>query len=191
MTHGVTVMMPAGPDGTRPGPVLIDKLTRAMVSIGVSQCQVHIGLMYTVDTFDEGVTGGNPVEWLVRVAATNDAYLDFIIAATGDALLEVFEGPTVTADGSTLTPLNRKRRSTDTPGTLFFKGPTTTADGTRVDRMFVPGGSGGSSQGRSLQSPVSLVLTEGDYLVRFTNRAAGAVDMCLVATLYEGLTVES
>ncbi len=169
------------------GPVLVDDLTKSIVAIGVPQCQLHIGQQFTTNTYDEGVATDGVVEWLIRIAATKDAYSDFFVSVGADSLLEIFEGPTSSDDGSALTLINRNRRLVAlTPDTLVFKTPTTSADGTQLERLYVPGGTTGNSPGAAIDNPVGMVLTEGDYLLRLTNKGSAA-DLGIIMHWYEGL----
>jgi hypothetical protein len=64
--------------------------------------------------------------------------------------IRLFEAPTVTATGTEQQPRNRNRAESDQNGVQVFVGPTITADGTRLETDFLPpggnkiGGSAGS-----------------------------------------------
>lgn len=170
----------------RKGPVLIDDLTKTLAIIPVSQCQLHIGRLFGASLFNEAVVGAASVDVLLRVSSLQDMYLDIFFSATGDTLCEMFEAPTTSADGTSLPLTNRNSTSAIVPATLAFTGPTITSPGTRTSVLFVPGGSGGNSPGAALGSVAAAVLSEGDWLMRVTNRTGQAQDINTILTFYEG-----
>lgn len=177
-------------DPSRKATALVDEVTRSLVTLPVAQCQLHLGQLFSTDTFDEAVAADTSIEWLIRVAATNDVYINFGIAAGQDALLEIFETPTTSVDGSALAITNRRRADIKTLEVLAFKGPTSSADGTRIDRLFVPGGSGGNSTGGINMSSIGLILTAGDYLLRGTNKGAAGTNIQMAVSMFEAKPTE-
>ncbi len=169
--------------------VLVDELTKSLVMIPVSQCQLHLGQVFTTDKLAVGVTAAAATDMLIRVGAV-DAYLDCFVSAGVDVLVEIFEGPTTTADGAALPTFNRKRSSPKVATALFFDLPTVTVDGTRITRLLIPGGGPGNSAGLAISIPVSMILTTGDYILRVTNRDAGLADIGVITSFYEGKTAD-
>lgn len=170
----------------RKGPVLVDDLSKALAAISVSQCQLHLGLKFSVSTFDVAFGSGAVMDILVRVAATNDAYVDAFFVATGDATCEIFEGPTTSADGTPLAVIQRARPSANIADTLFFDGPTVSAPGISLGTLLIPGGSGGNSPGAVAESPVGIIMAEGDYLMRVTNLTGQTQALNVIVNFYEG-----
>ena len=174
--------------GEELGPVLVDKVTEALASIGIPQCQVHIGAMFAVHSFDEDVADDGTVEWLISVGSVNDVYCTFSLTSTGSSLLEIFETPTTTEDGSGLASVDRNRSTDNSSTTSVFMGPTISVDGTIIDAIFVGGGNiGANTIGGDTMSPVGLVLPQGNYLLRATNKAGAAADIFIHMDYYEGI----
>jgi len=63
-----------------------------------------------------------------------------VIISDAPATVRLFEAPTVTAAGTEVAIRNRKRSATDVNGIDVYTGPTVTADGTRLETTFLPTG---------------------------------------------------
>lgn len=166
-------------DGGDKSIVIIERLLELLGMANYEEIAVSKGLYFGSGHFDGAVTGGGgTMEILVRTGSVDDIIttaLGGFMSSGGEALLEVFQNPTLTADGTPLGQLQVNQLSTNTPKSTVFHTPTITADGTRIFRVLVNGGSTGNAIGGS-SSPFQRLLTlpDTDYLIRGTNRAAGA-----------------
>lgn len=110
---------------------------------------------------------------------------DYSLKADGGPVqIELFENPTVTADGSLLTSYNRNRFSTHTASVDIYSGPTVTLDGTRIyiDALYTTGAKGGETEGVPLEWILNSART---YLLKITNNDANATDMVYQFFWYE------
>jgi len=135
-------------------------------TIGHYHDKIHSGDAYHVS--DYGTYSKN-AEWdiLIKVGSTQ-MHLLWGVSANVGALVELFESPTVTANGTQYTIYNKKRASSNTPDTDVYETPTLTADGTQFEVAVLPG----SNQSGILCSvDLEWVLKANtDYLFRITSQ---------------------
>lgn len=112
--------------------------------------QVERGLAYHAGF---SVADGSPVaddasiELWVDVPAGTTPHISWTFWAGGLAQGYVYEGPTVSAEGTTITPLNRDRASSNTPGITVKHTPTVTDIGTAIHDGDWMGGTAGARKG--------------------------------------------
>lgn len=93
---------------------------------------------------------------------------------------QVFAAPTVTADGTELTPTNRNGTSSNTSDMEVFQAPTITVDGTGLQPVFIPGstGQGQVTNGQFDQEGSLRILPPNtEFYLKFTNDGAGVVNI--------------
>lgn len=165
----------------------IDPLTGHFITIDSVHHRVHAGLMFQTDKLALTVANNDTIEIFVRIGAGSVAHMAFSAKAGGDAELQIFEGmTTVTDEGTTLTPQNRRRSSAIVSDISAFHTPDVTPAEASITDILVPGGSGGNSAGGDAASFAEWNLkADEDYLVRLTNRAGTAQNMGLEVDWYE------
>lgn len=133
------------------------------------------GRLYVVS----GVTtlgNGAVYEILIQVPANDTVRLLMHAGAALDATLELFEGTTVSAAGTAITPI-RTNRTVSTPAlnSTWTHTPTVTGDGTLLYTKEMDAGRNvGGSEGN--QSEFTLAAST-NYLIRITsNQASNVVD---------------
>lgn len=155
----------------------LDRYMGLLGTASMGQLAVSLGRYYGTGTFQSAVAAAGTIDILVRTpaASVSEAVsLAGIVASGADALLEVFEAPTASADGTALPALQVNRTSANVSQTLAFLTPTLSNDGTLIFRLFIPGGKGGNSVGGVSSDFQRLhCAPETDYLVRVTNRGNG------------------
>ena len=156
----------------------------ALVFIDTIHNRIHRGQFFSLDQFNTGLAAAGTIELLVKV--TTGAHVRLTAAAGGDARLQLFEGTTVSANGTPLTPVNRNRFSTLAAVTQFYSGPTITADGTSLLDTLLPGGTGGIfSGGGGGETFEEFILAPGNYLVRLTNISGSTQPANVQVDFYE------
>ena len=126
------------------------------------------GFIY-VFNFPVTLGAGASQDLLIRTPATGPTiYAQRYTTAAAQTINSVFEGPTVTADGTPGTFLSVDRTGTRVAQSLIFDTPTVTADGLQLDNEI-------NSLGVKLQREnVWFKLAAGtDYLIRSTSSPAG------------------
>lgn len=170
-------------DGGAESAVIIEEYMCLLGATDLEQMAVSMGRYFAVGHYDAALVNTASIDILVRTGSAGimrTMMLGGLLASGGSALLEVFQAPTITADGNALAVLQVNQLSPNINNTLTFEAPTVSATGTMIFRLFVPGGSGGNSVGAT-SSPFQRLLTlpDTDYLIRGTNLSGQAVNMSL------------
>jgi len=151
--------------------------------------QVHSGNFYTVSHIFNNVANSNSAELLIQVGLTLTNHTVFDIACGGDAEFHIFEGPTFSSSGTSVSAVQNNRASTNTSGSTLSHTPTISDAGTTLYETFVPGGGifgAGGSDGGPIRSGTELILATGTaYLLRVTNTSGGTQDISIGLGYYE------
>lgn len=177
----------AGSDNPNAQTLLTDSRTDALATVNTVHYKVHDGVTYQVSyKSPEGadIADNGNVTLLIRAGAM-ELDLTFSVAAGGDCEIEFRESPTVTANGTALTPRNMNRAYSDSPTASAFQGPTYTG-GTLLANYLNPGGTKNQSVGGTARNNTEWVLAANtSYIIRGINRSGGAVPLSIVLQWYE------
>jgi hypothetical protein len=144
---------------------------------------IHQGLSFVHCERAEGLADDAAITLLLRTTAQNTVHLRAAALSAARCRLQIFENPTVNADGTARTPVNRNRRSTFPAGFSLFFTPTLGGDGTSLVDL-------DPAQVASVQALDELVLKASeDYLLRLTNLSGGAADATLRLEAYSLIQV--
>ena len=93
-----------------------------------------------------------------------------LVAASNAVLVEFFEAPTVTADGTAQTVVARNRIDPSSPNLQVFSGSTVTADGVLLNASKIfASGSGANRVGGDTTIPIEWLLKPNtDYVFKLT-----------------------
>lgn len=169
----------------------VDGAASALVTQGMIHKMVHLGLFYEANYFAEGIADDGTLEIMAQTAAAQSTHLRFIVSAGGDAKFQVFEGTSVSGNGTPITPINRNRISSNIAVTSFHRSPTINSAGDGTDLTnggyFIPGGSGFfATGGGSASSFQEFILKPSEtYLFRLTNIAGTAQPLGMIMEFYE------
>lgn len=166
----------------------VDPVQKATMRIDVVHHEVHDGVAFRASHEFSGVAGSGVVETLVKVGSNKNLHMAFGTGVGGNTRIEIFEGPTITANGTAIDKTNFRRTGTPpTSDATLFHTPTTTADGTKIIGSVAFGGSSGATKvgGRIRQGLEFILKKSENYLVRTTNISAGAHTICHEFEWYE------
>lgn len=168
--------------GDQNGQVASVSESGGLANIPVQELRIDQARFWDAQLVDLAVVQAASIEMLIVVPAAVIPQISFGIAVGGDALAELFEGTTVSANGTALPTLNLNRRQPDAPALTLFSGPTITTDGTKLVEVFFPGGEKGSTPGGAGNIQTKFILAESTlYLARLTNNATQAQPLSIEA----------
>jgi hypothetical protein len=154
--------------------------TGYLTSVEYEHHKIHEGDHYECSDYDSDVDITGPKYWHIKTPASGRTHLTFEVIAARNGLLEFFENPTITGDGTLLTCYNNDRNSSNTPNTLFYYDATASSDGTKLD-TFVIGSDGsnpvGDRGGDNRRNNEWILKASESYLIKFT----AATDNCRVS----------
>lgn len=167
-------------------PFEADTLTTALVTVDYAHHKIHNGDTFTVSykTPDASPLADNG--FIAIALTTTNKYVHLIgsVSCGGDAEVRFSENPT-TASPTVLTPVNKSRRSTQTPSVYANRIGTVTDEGDLLLENFLPGGTSAASTG-----VIGQVRDEWDLdinttsLVQLINRAGTSQPAAMVLEWY-------
>jgi hypothetical protein len=108
-----------------------DASTHSLINVEFEENSIHEGSHYFIEdivtldatnALDIGIQTPNTTSWLHMV---------WVVVSDAQVTLQIYEGSTITFDGTDITPLNNNRNSSNTSGIVNMeKNPTVTAVGT-------------------------------------------------------------
>ena len=165
-------------------PIQVDEQTKALISILEPHAQIHGGKAF----FNSGLNNiANAADFdiLLKNPVNNESHFRFNFSVGGAPMVvRVFENPTITDDGTGLTVFNVNRNSVITNKMTLFSGPTLSDDGTELECLLIAGARQEGGTGNTSLIEWELKVNE-DYLLRITNNAGGAQDVCHNIFWYE------
>lgn len=168
---------------------LVDDAVHALKIIDVVHHEVHEGEMFSADHVATTVADAASVDVLFQAGAGKDSHFVFDVSAGGAVRVYLYEGPTISAVGTALTPYNLNRRSARQPGSQVSHTPTVGAVGTTVligGRYLAGGASAQTRIGGGLRPGLERILAPGrTYLLRVTNVSGSAITISVAAEWYE------
>ena len=155
-------------------PAYVDPFSGALGVIEQEHLQIHKGNLYTLGVRTTLANGGGAAVFLGIVpAGVFPHFRNITVTSTGGPLdVDLYEAPTVAANGTPLTALNNNRNSANTHGMLLYGNPTITDDGLLLEPVLIPGGKQTGSLGTDASNEWVL-KQDTEYFIRVTNNTAG------------------
>jgi len=149
--------------------------------IGVTQFahhKVHEDGLVTASHYDASVNTASPKNILISTPAHDvaDIHIAWVISANGPGTVDVYEGATISANGTEINEVRNFRQSTLTPIQILYHGPTIDSDGTLLFPTAVIGSAGNQVQrtGGVTRQDSEFILKNGtNYIIRFTPGSDG------------------
>src|SRR5271157_2867616 len=115
----------------------VDQYDEAIVRIDEIHHKTHDGLMFSVNNVALNIQTATPKRYLVIVPSNANTYhFTFDIEGDAEYLVEFFETPTKSANGTALNIYNNNRNSVNTLDATFFQDPTVSVDGTELQSFY-------------------------------------------------------
>lgn len=150
---------------------------------------VHDGNMYHVSYYDS-ISAGNIRNMLI-VTGAREPHIKFGIQTGAKAKIQLLEGVTTSANGTSITVWNMKRDSSMTSTAVFFSEPTWSTNTEKILSTQLIGGSTNRQNlvGGETRNGIEWILkhtTTGiKYLLQITNLATDSTTVGMVAEFYE------
>lgn len=174
------------------GPLSVDEITSALTVIDTVHHEVHEGETFQAcyKTPDASPLADNASIDLLFIVGARFPHFTFTAAAGADAEVRLYEGTTVSANGTGISVMNMKRiPPIMIAGVAAFHTPTITTLGTMLIEALLPGGTGGNSAGGIARAGTEWDLnTNTNYLLRLINRGGNNQPASIVAQWYEETT---
>jgi len=144
----------------------------ALQVISQSHAEIHDGNHYTAASL-ENVSNGTSKYFLIKVPTGTQPNVTGFLRSDSDGTIYFYENPTISANGTSATPVNNNRNSSNTSALSFYKDPTVTSVGTPfyVAEIFKEGDS-------EIKRSNEFILKENeDYLFEFLPDSDGTINL--------------
>ena len=150
--------------------VMIDASTNSLQTVDYAHHEIHAG-----SHFKQGYqnTALDDTDTVAVVFTTPDStkFMHWVLTSqtTGPATIQLFRTPTLSAEGTLLTPFNRNENSSNAADMIVRHTPTITNNGTKISEKWV--GSEGfkeQSGGETRGDSEIILLRDTQYLVLLT-----------------------
>jgi len=158
-------------------PAEIDDTTHTLQNIEYEHHEIHSGSHYFICDYDSSIQVSETIEFVITTSDTTKwAHMVLDFSSTLGVSLEVYEGSTDVVGGTSVTPINNNRNSTNTSSLTIVKDPTSITDGTRIAGFLA----GANRQSGFNNREREVILKQNTtYLFRFTSLANNnAVSFC-------------
>lgn len=155
-------------------PDLIDAITNSRTAIDIEHYQLHKSRCF--ETFDQQtITGSNTFDYLLITPATAGLHCHLVMSVEADAkcFISLYEGTTVSANGTSLSTFNNSRDSASVAGMLVYTAPTVTSIGTQIDLHMT--GPGERAGGQLRAGDEWILKNNSKYVVRVTAGGTGCI----------------
>jgi hypothetical protein len=161
-------------------------ISNAIITINLEHSKIHQGEGWEVSIETGNIASAASYYVLFKTSEGYRPHLrSYEVTATDSPItIRLFEGATVSADGSEVTARNRNRNESDVNGISVFSQPTVTNEGTRLETDFIPtsGNKAGGNVGSFYEEFVLKPST--NYLIKITNGSNNTVDAFFNAFWY-------
>lgn len=164
----------------------LDSPTAAVKSIANEHHEIHEGNKYTAGHTATAIASGATFDFLfVAPNTTKRCHLTWAwLNWNNGVTLQIYEGTTVSSNGTSLTTFNHERNSGNSATGLAFHTPTVTTVGTVCyPSIYSPAGIKMSAENRSEHEYVAKQNTK--YLFRFTNDTGATANINFFFDWYE------
>ena len=120
---------------------------------------------FVVNDIDADVDIASPKYWRIKGSNVGSLNIVALVTALTAGLLEIYKAPTLTADGTDLTPQLMDQNTDLTPDSEFAKDSTVSADGTLIYTQQVP------ADYKEVAIPKMIFQKGIEYNIKFTSIA--------------------
>lgn len=164
-------------------PIMADEAGHMVVHSGLEN-RIHDGLAFAFGRYVASVADAANIDILL-VTNSAELFTKLQTKVGGDALLSVYEGVTVSNNGTSLGMLNLNRNSANTIDVASYHTPTITDLGTLIFQMYLPGGTSPHASGGADEFTQGIFKTGTNYLLRLTNISGSTRPMQLLGIAFE------
>ena len=153
--------------------VRIDSSTNSLQTVDYAHHEIHAGSHYKKGFQNTALDDTDTVA-VVFTTPDSTKFMHFVLTSqtTGPATVQLFRTPTLSAEGTAMTPLNRNENSSNTADMVVKHTPTITSNGTKIAEKWV--GSEGFKEnlgGETRGDSEIVLLRNTQYLALLTAEA--------------------
>ena len=140
------------------------------------QGYIDMGTRFITGTYNAALAAGATLSLLIK---GNGKKIKFVhgYTATGEVEENIYKNPTITANGTALTPVNRNLASANVLSNAVYSNPTVSANGTSISVASYTGASsiGQTTSGGSAIAREEYLTQTDDIYITLKNNSASAI----------------
>jgi len=170
-------------NATRSG---VDSKVKAFKSIETEHAEIHEGETYICSHYYPLVADDANADLRITLGSNKELHITITVAVAGDGEILFYEGTNYNVAGTNVLIYNRDRTSSNTSNATCRYTPTVNVLGTELFHGYALGGTKKEAIGSVRRTSQEWIFKKSeDYLVRFTNRSGGAIDVSIEVEWYE------
>ena len=147
---------------------------------------IHEGEVFSMSHMEANIANGGSIDMLFLVGDEHPLQWTHECLASKTFKIEIYEGPTVSDNGTPLDIINMNRESSKELDTVAYTDPTITNNGLKLFEQVLPGGGAQPSSGGSSRPNLEWLFARGGrYYMVMTNISGAAGDASCVVNMYE------
>ena len=164
----------------------VDSRVGASKFIETEHAEIHEGETYICSHYYSDVADDAHADLRIISGSNKELHITITVAVAGDGEILIYEGTTYTVAGTGIVIYNRDRTSSNSADPSCKYTPTANVLGTELFHGYAPGGTKKQAIGSVRSTAQEWIFKKSeDYLVRFTNRSGGAIDVSIEVEWYE------
>ena len=164
----------------------VDSKIKGLKTIETEHSEIHEGETYICSHFYSLVADDANADLRITLGSNKELHITISVAVAGNGEIFLYEGTTYTVDGTLIPIYNRDRTSSKTSDATCRYTPTVNVLGTELFHGYAPGGEKKEAIGSVRRTAQEWIFKKSeDYLIRFTNRSGGAIDVSIEVEYYE------
>jgi len=163
-----------------------DPKTNIDIIMDYNHYKIHDSQMYNI-SFSDTIAAAATKEFYMYTG-TGEPHIKFDVTTDGQAKIEMYEGITVSANGTSVTVHNMHRDSTDSCAAVVFAAPTWSTNSEILLAVdLIPGSGKNASQiGSTARVDTEWIFKSDEkYLLRITNQAGSTITAYVNCEFYE------
>lgn len=166
----------------------VDEIVNALQTIDVFHYEIHEGNAYSLSQFFVALANSATATMMVSTIGGCHPHFELGVISEGNAYVLLQASPTIKHSGTTMTPVNRDRTSSNASklvGHYSVSGVTSYA-GTTLWKGIIPGGVKNTAVGGTSTQRQEWILNSGTtYIIAVRNIAGSAKNVSVDANWYE------
>lgn len=165
---------------------LTDKTTQAIKVIDYAHHEIHDGNHYKAGYQDTSMDTDDTIA-IVFTTPDTTKYMHWQLTSqsTGACTIQVFSGPTLSAEGTAVTPFNRNQNSTNTSDMVVKHTPTITSNGTKIVEKWVGSVGFKETTGGEHRGESEIILKRNTQYLVLCTANADAIKCAIGGDWYE------
>lgn len=169
---------------------VFDSLANAVKTIDYEHSEIHAGSHFKAGYQDITMSDEDIIALVFTTPDTTKwAHWTLTAQSTGLCVVQLFRAPTLSAEGTAITPFNRNENSDKTADVVVKHTPTITTNGTKLTEKWLGSDAGKYDIGGSTRGASEIILKQNTQYLVLCTAGADAIKCAIGGDWYEHTNV--